>query len=158
LIEPLHPVKGLKTIATAEVAEKYFERAKDATELYRAVETKLSEQRKFVLWWDAQEKQEGARGIGKKVALQIGNATLGDRALVTATKAAQALRIKAPEIKFFIPSDSDALQTCIDEDNRRPGKIPWSEHDDGVWGQILTTFFQRFTVAQPHVFADQPGS
>ena len=44
--------------------------------LCEAVELKLSEQRKFVLWWDAQEKAAGARGVGKRVALQTGNATL----------------------------------------------------------------------------------
>jgi phage N-6-adenine-methyltransferase len=53
------PERGLKTIAAAETAEKYFARAKDATRLYEAVEVKLSEQRQFVLWWDTQEKRKG---------------------------------------------------------------------------------------------------
>jgi phage N-6-adenine-methyltransferase len=60
-LQNYNPIKGLKTIATVEVAEKYFERAKDATGLYHAVETKLSEQRKFILWWDGQEKHPGSR-------------------------------------------------------------------------------------------------
>ena len=56
------PEHGLKSIAVAEAAEKHFTRAKDATHLSEAVELKLSEQRKFVLWWDASEKPEGGRG------------------------------------------------------------------------------------------------
>ena len=40
----------------AEAAEIHFARAKDATKLYEAIELKLAEQRRFVLWWDGQEK------------------------------------------------------------------------------------------------------
>lgn len=47
----------------------------NATKLYAAVEAKLSEQRRFVLWWDRQEKRAGSRGIGKKVALQTADAS-----------------------------------------------------------------------------------
>jgi phage N-6-adenine-methyltransferase len=48
------PERGLTQIALAETAEKYFRRAKDASRLLEAVEVKLSEQRKFILWWDGQ--------------------------------------------------------------------------------------------------------
>jgi hypothetical protein len=34
-------------------------RAKDATKLYKAIEAKLGAQRRFVLWWDGQEKRRG---------------------------------------------------------------------------------------------------
>lgn len=76
-----NPVKGLKTIAVAEAAEKHFARAKDATHLFEAVETKLAEQRRFVIWWDGQEKQAGARGSagpgrGNKTASQTNNSVL----------------------------------------------------------------------------------
>lgn len=68
------PERGLKAVAVAEAAERHFQRAKDATHLFEAVERKLSEQRKFVLWWDGQEKQQGARGVG--VALAVRDATV----------------------------------------------------------------------------------
>lgn len=45
----------------AEAAERHFRRAKDATKLLVAVELKLTEQRKFVLWWDGQIKHRGGR-------------------------------------------------------------------------------------------------
>jgi phage N-6-adenine-methyltransferase len=62
------PVEGLKLVALAETAEKYFRRAKDTDKLCHAIEVKLTEQRRFVLWWDGQR----LHGRPKK-ALQIGN-------------------------------------------------------------------------------------
>ena len=41
------------------VSERSVKRAKDATKLYEAIEAKLGAQRKFVLWWDQQEKRTG---------------------------------------------------------------------------------------------------
>lgn len=55
------PDTGLKTIAFAEAAEKHWARAKDATKLQHAIRGKLEAQAEFVLWWDTQEKQAGAR-------------------------------------------------------------------------------------------------
>lgn len=54
-----NPEDGLKTLAIAEAAEKHFRRAKDATRLLDAVELKLAEQRKFVLWWDSHGNPRG---------------------------------------------------------------------------------------------------
>ena len=61
------PDKGLKKLAVAEAAEQYFARAKDSTGLHEAVEAKLGEQRRFVLWWDQQDVNS------------LGNTTLADR-------------------------------------------------------------------------------
>lgn len=60
------PEKGLKTIATSEAAEKHWARAKDPTKLYQAIETTLNEQRKFVRWWDGQEKAKGGQPYQRK--------------------------------------------------------------------------------------------
>jgi hypothetical protein len=64
---PAHydPTEGLKAIVIAEAAAKHYERAKDAAQLFEAVQAKLGEQRRFVLWWDAQEKHPGNRGAGR---------------------------------------------------------------------------------------------
>jgi ParB family chromosome partitioning protein len=59
------PEGGLKRLVVAEAMEKHYRRAKDATGLCDAVELKLSEQRKFVLWWDQQEKHPGNQGAGR---------------------------------------------------------------------------------------------
>jgi hypothetical protein len=55
-------------------AEKHFRRAKDTTRLLEAVELKLSEQRRFVLWWDQQVKAGGSLKRGKGPALPVSNA------------------------------------------------------------------------------------
>lgn len=81
LPENYDPSKGLKTIASAEAAENFYRRAKDVDKLFEAVEIKLTEQRNFVLWWDEQEKLNGARGTGKKVASRTDNATIKELGL-----------------------------------------------------------------------------
>lgn len=53
------PEQGLKSIAVAEAAIKYYARAKDIEQLFEAVELKLKEQRKFVRWWDGLGEKRG---------------------------------------------------------------------------------------------------
>lgn len=53
-----NPTKGLQTIAVAEVAEKHYARAKDATKLQLAIRAKLEAQAEFVVWWDTQAPKE----------------------------------------------------------------------------------------------------
>lgn len=61
-LDHYNPHDGIEAIGKLESLESYYKRAKDATGLYDAVERKLGEQRRFVLWWDQQEKASGARG------------------------------------------------------------------------------------------------
>jgi phage N-6-adenine-methyltransferase len=56
------PERGLKSVLVAETAEKHYKRAKDSTGLYQAVQVKLGEQRRFVLWWDGQGKRKATPG------------------------------------------------------------------------------------------------
>lgn len=48
------PQKGVKQIAVAEMAEKHFAKAKEATQLRKAIRAKLEAQAEFVLWWKTQ--------------------------------------------------------------------------------------------------------
>ena len=50
-----NPDKGLKSIAVAEAAEKHWRRAKDAQQLNKAVEAKVTAQAEYVVWRDTQE-------------------------------------------------------------------------------------------------------
>ena len=59
LPEHYEPAHGLKRLQAAELGEKHFRRARDSAGLYEAVRAKLGEQRRFVLWWDQQEKNPG---------------------------------------------------------------------------------------------------
>ncbi len=58
------PKKGLQSVAVAEVAEKYYARAKDAVGLERAIRAKLTHQAEFVFWWDT--KGPGANHGGDR--------------------------------------------------------------------------------------------
>jgi phage N-6-adenine-methyltransferase len=76
------PEQGLKAVAVAETAERYWRRAKDARRLLEAVELKLTEQRQFVLWWDGQEKQHGGVSDRKRHLPQLGTDGLPDRLVI----------------------------------------------------------------------------
>jgi ParB family chromosome partitioning protein len=56
-----NPQKGLQQVAVAEVAEKHYARAKDASKLQIAIRAKLEAQADFVAWWDASGKEKGGR-------------------------------------------------------------------------------------------------
>lgn len=58
------PEEGLKRVAVAEAAEKYYARAKDADKLFEALEAKLTEQRNFIIWWDL-ELHDGVAKAGR---------------------------------------------------------------------------------------------
>jgi ParB family chromosome partitioning protein len=51
-----NPQKGVKHIAGADAAVKHYARAKDATNLERAIRAKLEAQAEFVFWWDSRTK------------------------------------------------------------------------------------------------------
>src|SRR5262245_9820212 len=56
-LERYDPTRGVRTIAAAEIAERLFRRAKDPAQLLKAIAVKLSEQRRFIVWWDSQERR-----------------------------------------------------------------------------------------------------
>jgi phage N-6-adenine-methyltransferase len=126
-LEHYDPEKGLKTIAVAETAERHYRRAKDATRLLEAVELKLTEQQRFVRWWDTQAKQAGARtprgyrsetpsldtlGVDK-ITVHRWRTRLKDDAAFQATLAlAQARCVKIVEsYRGGLPEDSRSLGT-----------------------------------------------
>jgi hypothetical protein len=52
---PAHynPETGLRTIAVAEAGEKHWKRAKDATQLFTAIEAKIRAQADYIVWRDS---------------------------------------------------------------------------------------------------------
>lgn len=62
-IDNYNPQDGLARIAVAESGENFFKRARNSDGLYEAVKTKLTEQRKFIKWWDAQPKDKGGGDV-----------------------------------------------------------------------------------------------
>jgi hypothetical protein len=92
-LEHYDPQRELKNIAVAEAAKKYFAQAKDATQLYEAIEAKLKEQRKFVRWWDRLGEKSGSgpskRRTGSVTPLPIaGRDGMPDRMVIKRWRAA----------------------------------------------------------------------
>lgn len=125
------PESGLKTVAAAEAAERHFARAKDATKLQQAIRAKLEAQAEFVLWWDTQvEKQQGARGVGKKVASQVEDATIAGRGGLPSRQTIDRWRRKL--------NDPDKFETAYEAACARYAKIlefegagPAQSHNSG---------------------------
>jgi hypothetical protein len=72
-VEKYDPDKGLKSIAVAEAGEKHFARAKDATRLLKAIETKIDAQADYIVWRDRivpPSQETGGPGRGKRVTEQ----------------------------------------------------------------------------------------
>jgi hypothetical protein len=70
-IEVYNPGFGLKSIAVAEAAEKHFAHARDAAQLFAAIERKLTAQARYVVWRDrlvVPSREAGAPGRGKRVS------------------------------------------------------------------------------------------
>lgn len=111
-----NPQKGLKRIAHAEVDEKHFARAKDFEALEKAVRIKLTEQRKFVLWWDGPGKGDLPKGGGDKrsanhrdrpVTVKAGTNGLPSRKVIERWRKALA------EMRAFERTYADAVQRCV---------------------------------------------
>jgi hypothetical protein len=64
-LEQYDPQRGVVTIAAAETAERLFRRAKDPARLLEAIAVKLTEQRRFILWWDGEAKRYLRRGYSR---------------------------------------------------------------------------------------------
>jgi phage N-6-adenine-methyltransferase len=136
-----NPVAGLDRIAVLEAAERRFRQAKDTTELFRAIEAKLRAQREFVLWWDAQEKQQGARGLagpgrghkGEKTAFQSGDAVLiaGRNGLPNRTTISRWRRL-FEDARDFEKTLADAKRRCLRvcEHGRDTSRGGWGSGDD----------------------------
>jgi len=101
------PKEGLKRVAIAEAAEKHYARAKDATKLYAAIEAKLGEQRRFVLWWDGQKKNPG----GTPSAVRDGVPTIESLGLDRDTVHRWRRRLKDPR-KFDATLEA-AGERCV---------------------------------------------
>ena len=87
------PQKGVKAIDFLAMAEKHFAKAKDATQLQKAIRAKLEAQAEFVFWWDTQaEKAQGRRSDLKHrnrpvTMFQAGENGLPDRMTISRWRA-----------------------------------------------------------------------
>ena len=117
-----NPEKGLKTVAIAEVAERHARRAKDATRLLKAVELKLTEQRKFVLWWDGQGlNKAGSPILTDRKGLMAGRDGIPDSVTV------HRWRMRLKDERKFDLTLSDAQARCVKVCEARQGQSDYAK-------------------------------
>ena len=109
------PEKGLKGVAVAEAAEKYYARAKDRTRLQEAIEAKLGEQRRFVLWWDQQNLNS------------LGNTTVADRRQYPDRSTIHRWRKRLKDSKKFDATLLAALERCVKVGEARQGHSDYAK-------------------------------
>lgn len=132
------PEKGLKTIAVSEAAEKHFARAKDATQLFKAIETKLTAQREFVLWWDGQGDKRGGDGSNQHgKSKRRSTATLAGKDGIPMRHVIERWRKKTKDTKSF--------RIALEEAQHRCQRICEQEKISTVRGTEGTGEFERYT-------------
>jgi phage N-6-adenine-methyltransferase len=141
------PEKSLQTIAVLEAAETHYARAKDAQKLLEAVEHKITEQAKYIVWRDdvvptpAERGKRGGRG--KKQITELKSALpAADPGDVTAHRWRAKLTAKV-EGKTVI--DDDRLAEAIEDAQHRAVRICEQEPAGTVRGTEGTGEFERYT-------------
>jgi hypothetical protein len=142
-IQLYDPEKGLKSIAVAEAAENHYARAKDRENLLKAVREKLKAIREFVLWWDAQEKAQGAREAGTNrgaTPSQNGDSVKAGRDGMPERFTIERWRKRTKEEAAFLQALEDAEHRCA--------RICELEKAGTIRGTEGTGEFERYTPAK----------
>jgi hypothetical protein len=142
------PDQGLKEIIVAEAAERHWKRAKDATQLYIAIEAKIRGQAAYVTWRDgvaARSQEQGGPGRGKK------GVTVLRHLLPEADPGRQVVErwrksfCKASVDGVVIP-DEDKIAFELDETTKRCARlIEKEENINTIRGTEGTGEFERYT-------------
>ena len=158
------PAEGLKAIAVAEAAEKHFARAKDATQLLKAIEAKLRAQAKYVVWRDGvvvPSRERGSSGVkGRRISAPKSDLPAADPGDVTAHRWRKRLCKKVPNgtvaddakiekvaRKFVTVMDDLLLNEALEEAVHRCQRVVEFENVTTIRGTEGTGEFERYTPA-----------
>jgi ParB family chromosome partitioning protein len=135
------PDRGLKTIAVADAAEKHWRRAKDVTNLFKAIDKKITAQAEYIVWRDP---YIGGRG-GKQ---NRGTAILpeGDPGHSVAERWRKRFCTTTPDGTVII--DKIKIGRAKDDAKHRAQRICEQEKDGTVRGTEGTGEFERYTPAE----------
>src|SRR6516164_3272794 len=168
-VEQYNPGEGLQTIAVAEAAEKHWRRAKDADQLYKAIEAKLLAQAQYVVWRDnvvTPSREHGGPGRGKRVAVLGPVLPEGDPGKRTVERWRKRLCRKAgegsaidhskieDEVRRIVRTvartviDPTKLQNRLDDAHRRSVRICEQQKAGVIRGTEGTGAFERYTPAK----------
>lgn len=144
------PEKGLKTIAVAQAGEKHWARAKDATKLFGAIETKLWAQADYVVWRDGtvvpSQKNPLLRGK-RKAGITVPKSPLpaADPGDVTAHRWRTAFCAKNGDVTEI---DEEKLAVALNDARLRCARV-CEQHSKGTErGTGGTGEFERYTPEQ----------
>jgi phage N-6-adenine-methyltransferase len=141
-VERYDPEKGLKTIAVAEAGERHWTRAKDATQLYKAIEAKIKAQAEYVVWRDAAANPRGQpKKNSSRTARILPAADPGD---VIAHRWRKRLCFKG---KTGTIIDKDKLALALKDAHHRTVRICEQQKAGTVRGTEGTGEFERYTPA-----------
>jgi phage N-6-adenine-methyltransferase len=138
------PAKGLKSIAVANAGITYFTQAKDASKLFTAIETKIMEQARYVVWRDGVIEHGGDR----KSKLRPCNIDLmpdADPGHLVAHRWRRRLCTKTNNGTVI---DPQKIGRELEAAQRRCLRVCELEHISTIRGTEGTGEFERYTPAQ----------
>jgi hypothetical protein len=117
------PGKGLMRIAAAGEAEKRFSRARDSAGLRKAVEIKLTEQWRFVRWWDGQEKRRGT-GLPSEITDGRAASDFGlDRDTIHRWRKRLVVKDEPDDTSKLDDAKEAAAARCVRDCETGPGRV-----------------------------------
>jgi phage N-6-adenine-methyltransferase len=140
------PEKALQTIAIAEIGEKHWARAKDATQLFEAIETKIRAQAEYVVWRDHVVPHGGVNQHNKrKIAAPKSSLPAADPGDVTAHRWRQRLCRKNGQGTEI---DEQKLAAALNDARLRSVRICEQQNVGVIRGTQGTGEFERYTPRQ----------
>jgi phage N-6-adenine-methyltransferase len=143
------PAKGLQSIAVAEAGEKHFRRAKDASKLFKAIETKIKAQADYVVWRDGvvvpSQKRGIGRGVDKRVSALKSALPDADPGDVVAHRWRKRFCDKSDGLTVI---DTTKIASAIEDAEHRCQRICEQEKMGTVRGTEGTGEFERYTPAE----------
>jgi hypothetical protein len=164
-VEQYDPDQGLKEVAISEAAEKHWRRAKNADQLYKAIEAKLLAQAEYVVWRDRTVNPKGGGGPkqrrstrtllpdsdpGRRVVERWRKrlcCKAGEGSAVDATKVEHEAKRAAARIARTI-IDPTKLQNRLDDAHRRSVRVCEQQKAGVIRGTEGTGEFERYTPAK----------
>jgi hypothetical protein len=143
------PEKGLRTIAVAKAGEEHWFRAKNVTKVLEAIETKIMEQAKYIVWRDSimvSSQDTGAPGRGKKGKRVSGRKPVlpaSDPGKVTAHRWRKQLCCKDGEGHTVL--DSQKIERAFSDVALRSVRIIEQGDMSTIRGIAGTGEFERYT-------------
>ena len=142
------PEAGLKSIAVFDAAAKHFRRAKDASQLFKAIEAKIDAEADYIVWRDgvvvpSQQLPGAGKGKGKRVAVpKPSKLPDTDPGKVVAHRWRHKF---TKTVDGKTKKDRDKIKLALDDAKHRCQRICEQENTGTIRGTEGTGEFERYT-------------